>query len=509
MCAQNIGAAKQSNQNQQKQNQKNNAQGKKPRTAITPTREEDFPAWYQAVIKAADMAENAPVRGCMIMKPYGFAIWEHIQRILGDMIKEEGVDNVYFPLLIPLEFIAKEADHIDGFATECAVVTHHRLEKDANGKLAPAPSAKLTEPYVIRPTSETIIGESLSNWVQSYRDLPMKLNQWCNIMRWEMRPRMFLRTSEFLWQEGHNCFETAEDAAADTAKMLEIYATFLEDNLAIPVIRGEKTVDERFPGAIATLTVEAMMQDGKALQAGTSHNLGQTFSKSAEITFQGRDGEQHHAWTTSWGMSTRTIGGLIMTHSDDDGLIMPPKIAPHHVVVIPVTKTGNEDQVNEYARDIYTQIKAAGFRVKLDDRDERSSNKMWDAIKKGVPVRIEVGGNEAEAGQVTSTRRDIGRDSKQTLLAADFIGGLDDVLQDIHTQMYNKAKTMMDERIFDMDNLADVDAFFKAKKEGFVRIDVALMDDVKFEHLKKNYALTPRCIPFADNGEKVIVGKSY
>lgn len=485
------------------------AQQKKPRTAITPTRADDFPAWYQAVIKAADMAENAPVRGCMIMKPYGFAIWENIQRILGDAIKNEGVDNAYFPLLIPLSYIAKEADHIDGFATECAVVTHHRLEKNEMGQLGPAPSSELTEPFVIRPTSETIIGETLSNWIQSYRDLPMKLNQWCNVMRWEMRPRMFLRTSEFLWQEGHNCFETADEAQADTEKMLNVYADFLENILAIPVIRGEKTADERFPGAISTLTVEAMMQDGKALQSGTSHNLGQTFSKSAEIIFQGRDGVQHNAWTTSWGMSTRTIGGLIMVHSDDDGLIMPPRVAPYQVIIIPVVKGDNEDQVMSYCADIEQKIKAAGFSVKFDRRDDRSSNKMWDAIKKGVPLRVEVGGNEVEAGQLTSTRRDLGRESKATLSVDDFISSLQNTLDDIHKAMFDKAKAFMEERIFDMDNLSDVDAFFKAKREGFIRMDVSLMDDVKFEHIKKNYAVTPRCIPFADKGEKVIIGKSY
>lgn len=490
----------------QKQKQKQN---KKPKTAITPTREDDFPGWYQAVIKAGDLAENAPVRGCMIMKPYGFAIWENIQRILGDMIKDQGVDNAYFPLLIPLSYIAKEADHIDGFATECAVVTHHRLEKNAEGKLAPAPSSELTEPFVIRPTSETIIGETLSNWVQSYRDLPMKLNQWCNVMRWEMRPRMFLRTSEFLWQEGHNCFETAEDAAEDTAKMLEVYATFLEDILAIPVIRGEKTADERFPGAISTLTVEAMMQDGKALQSGTSHNLGQTFSKSALIKFQGRDSAEHFAWTTSWGMSTRTIGGLIMAHSDDDGLILPPRIAPHQVVIIPVVKGDNGEAVNAYAREIETKIKAAGFTVKIDTRDERSSNKMWDAIKKGVPVRVEVGGNEMAARQVTSVRRDIGRDSKATQSLEGFIHNLPVMLNDIHDNLFKCAKEFLDCHIFDVSTLDEVDAFFKEERTGFVRMDVALLEQPRFEEIKKAYAVTPRCIPFENKGDKVVVGKSY
>lgn len=480
---------------------------KKPRTAITPTREEDFPAWYQNVVKAADMAENSPVRGCMIIKPYGFAIWENIQRILGDMIKDEGVDNAYFPLLIPLSFIAKEADHIDGFATECAVVTHHRLEKDEMGKLQPA--SPLQEPLVVRPTSETIIGETLSNWVQSYRDLPMKLNQWCNVMRWEMRPRMFLRTSEFLWQEGHNCFETAEEGNQDARKMLDVYADFLENTLAIPVVKGEKTEDERFPGAIATYTVEAMMQDGKALQAGTSHDLGQTFSHSADIRFQGRDKKEHHAWTTSWGLSTRTIGGLIMTHADDDGLVMPPRIAPQQVVIIPMIKGDNEDSVMGACRELEGKLKASGFKVRVDARDERTPNKMWDAIKKGIPVRVEIGGREAESGEVTSVRRDLGRDSKATLSQDAFVDGLSDVLNDIHETIFNRAKDLMTQRIMDISSIDEMDKAFAADHTGFVRMDVELLSDEGFEAVKKKYALTPRCRPFADDGKKVLVGKSY
>jgi prolyl-tRNA synthetase len=271
------------------------------------------------VIKASDLAENSPTRGCMTIKPYGFALWDNIKNALDAEIKAVGVQNCYFPLLIPLSFLAKEADHIDGFATECAIVTHHRLEKNEDGKLVPAPSSELTEPLIVRPTSETIIGESVKNWIQSYRDLPMKLNQWCNVFRWEMRTRLFLRTAEFLWQEGHNVFETADEARADMEKMLECYADILENWMATPVIRGYKTEDERFPGAVDTMTVETMMQDGKALQSGTSHFLGQTFSKSADITFQSREGDVKHAWTTSWGFSTRVIGGLIMAHGDDDG----------------------------------------------------------------------------------------------------------------------------------------------------------------------------------------------
>ena len=295
---------------------------KNEKTAITPTRSEDFPQWYQEVIKACELAENSPVRGCMIIKPYGYAVWENMQRIFDGMIKDLGVQNAYFPLLIPLSFISREAEHVDGFAKECAVVTHHRLEKDPDGEgLRPAPAAQLEEPFVIRPTSETIIGDSMAKWIQSYRDLPLKLNQWCNVMRWEMRPRLFLRTSEFLWQEGHNAFETEEGAREDTLKMLDAYAEFAESYLAIPVIKGEKTADERFPGADMTTTIEAMMQDGKALQAGTSHYLGQNFSKSCGIKFQGREGSEEFAYTTSWGISTRLVGAMIMTHSSVSGLL--------------------------------------------------------------------------------------------------------------------------------------------------------------------------------------------
>ena len=482
---------------------------KKPQTAITPTRAEDFPQWYQAVIKAADMAENAPVRGCMVIKPYGFAVWENIQRILGDMIKDNDVQNAYFPLLIPLSFLSKEAEHIDGFAKECAVVTHHRLEKNDKGELVPA--APLTEPFVIRPTSETIIGDSMAQWVQSYRDLPLKLNQWCNVMRWEMRPRMFLRTSEFLWQEGHNCFETAKEAREDALKMLEVYADFIENTLAIPVIKGEKTADERFPGAIATYTIEAMMQDGKALQAGTSHDLGQTFAHSANIKFQGREGTEQFAWTTSWGMSTRTIGGMMMVHGDDDGMIMPPRIAPYQMVIIPVLKGEGDDTVMAAARDLQKQLKGMGIRVHLDARDERTPTKMWDAIKKGVPVRIELGAREVAEGKLTHVRRDLGRDSKKTEAVADFIGGAQKLLDAMQADMFARAKAFRDSHIFDIATMDEMKAFFAdANKVGFVRIDAdAIVDSPAFEAIKKEFSVTPRCLPYADNGKKVIVGRSY
>lgn len=481
---------------------------KKPQTAVTPTRAEDFPGWYQAVIKAADMAENAPVRGCMIIKPHGYAVWENIQTILGGMIKDVGVQNAYFPLLIPLSFLSKEAEHIEGFAKECAVVTHHRLEKNEKGELVPA--APLTEPFVIRPTSETIIGDAMAQWVQSYRDLPLKLNQWCNVMRWEMRPRLFLRTSEFLWQEGHNCFETAKESREDAYKMLEVYADFVESNLALPVIKGEKTEDERFPGAIATYTIEAMMQDGKALQSGTSHDLGQTFAHSAQIKFQSRDGAEAFAWTTSWGMSTRTIGGMIMVHGDDDGMVMPPRVASHQVVIIPVLKGEDDEAVTDAAENLAKRIKAAGIRVHVDTRDMRTPDKMWDAIKKGVPIRVELGAREVAAGTLTHVRRDLGRDSKKTESIDAFVTGLPALLDTMQSDMLARARKFMNERIFDVKTLDEMRAFFAdERKIGFVRIDTGAINDPQFEAIKKEFSVTPRCMPFADKGQKVLVGRSY
>ena len=480
------------------------------KSAITPTRGEDFPLWYQAAIKESDMAENAPVRGCMIIKPYGYAVWENIQRHLDARIKDNEVQNAYFPLLIPIEYLSKEAEHIDGFAKECAVVTHHRLEKDASGKLVPAPSSKLEEPYVIRPTSETIIGEALAGWVRSYRDLPYKLNQWCNVMRWEMRPRIFLRTSEFLWQEGHNCFENAEQSRADAFKMLNVYQEFIENCLAIPVFAGEKTADERFPGAIATYTIEAMMQDGKALQAGTSHDLGQTFSKSANIKYQGRDGKEHFAWTTSWGMSTRTIGGLIMVHGDDDGVIMPPMVAPYPVVIIPFIKDeSGAAAIIEHCQKLAAQIKSAGIRVHVDASEERSGNKIWTSIKKGVPLRVEIGEKEMAAGQVTHTRRDLGKDSKTTVSADQFIAELPKILGAIQKNLLERARAFRDAHVFDVKTPGEVAEFFAADKMGFLRADTAILDDPKFAEIRRQYSLSPRCLPFADEGRKVLIGRSY
>src|SRR5262245_45294264 len=308
----------------------------KPRTAITPTREENYAEWYQQVVRGADLAENSAVRGCMVIKPWGYALWENMQRSLDDMFKATGHQNAYFPLFIPLSFLQKEATHVEGFAKECAVVTHHRLEAGPDGKLIPSPAAELEEPLIVRPTSETIIGDAFARWVQSYRDLPLLINQWANVVRWEMRTRMFLRTAEFLWQEGHTAHATRGEANAETMRTLGEYATPGEEWMAMPVMKGEKTAGDRFPGADNTYCIEAMMQDRKALQAGTSHFLGQNFSKASEIQFQDDKGQMVHAWTTSWGVSTRLVGGMIMSHADDDGMVCPPRLAPEHVIIIPV-----------------------------------------------------------------------------------------------------------------------------------------------------------------------------
>jgi len=482
---------------------------KKPRTAIVPTREDNFPEWYQQVIKAAGLAENSPVRGCMIIKPYGYAVWENMQRIFDDVIKDMDVENAYFPLLIPLEFISREAEHIDGFAKECAVVTHHRLESDGEGGLRPA--GELEEPYVIRPTSETIIGDSMARWIQSYRDLPMKLNQWANVMRWEMRTRLFLRTSEFLWQEGHNAFESADEAREDSLKMIEAYRDFAENSLALPVIVGEKTEDERFPGANNTLTIEAMMQDGKALQAGTSHDLGQNFSKSCDIKFQDRSGDEQLAYTTSWGVSTRLIGAMIMMHGDDDGMIMPPKIAPIQVGILPIIKGDeNDDAVLDYARRLKQSLKDIGIRAKVDESEARTPDKMWGMVKKGIPLRVEIGAREMENNELTHVRRDLGRDSKTTCGFGAFISEAPELLNAIHGELLNRARGFRDDNIFDVNTLDDIEVHFKPKDaKGFARIDTGAIDDPKYVELKKRYSLTSRCMPLDDGGKKVLVGKAY
>jgi prolyl-tRNA synthetase len=381
-------------------------------TAITPRRDEDFPEWYQQVVRAADLAENSDVRGCMVIKPWGYGIWERIQRLLDDRIKATGHENAYFPLLIPLKNFEREAEHVEGFAKEMAVVTHHRLIADGKGGLIPDPEAKLEEPLVIRPTSETIIGDAMARWVQSWRDLPLKLNQWANVMRWEMRTRMFLRTSEFLWQEGHTAHETADEAKEHTLRMLEVYRACAEEDLALPVIAGEKPENERFPGAVETWSIEAMMQDGKALQAGTSHYLGTNFAQASGIRFQNREGGQQLAHTTSWGVSTRMIGGVIMVHGDDDGLTVPPAIAPWQVVIVPMLREDDGDAaLIEYCEVLRARLgvqSALGepLRVLLDAKPGKAAAKRWDWVRKGAPLIVEIGPRDMTEDKVSMLRRD-------------------------------------------------------------------------------------------------------
>ena len=478
------------------------------KTAITPTRAEDFPEWYQAVVRAADFAENSPVRGSMIIKPYGYALWENMTRIFDPWLKDYGIQNTAFPLLIPVSFLAKEAEHVEGFAKECAVVTHHRLEKDPNGGLRPAEAAKFEEPYVVRPTSETIIGDAMARWIQSYRDLPMKLNQWGSVMRWEMRTRLFLRTSEFFWHEGHCAFETAEEAEADTLYIMGLYKKFFEDYLALTGFHGPKTADERFPGAINTIGFESMMQDGKALQAATTHDLGQNFSKSIGIKFQGREGKEQFVHTTSWAYSTRIIGGMIMIHGDDDGMVMPPRIAPTQIIILPVIKDGGADII-AYCEKIAADLKKAGFAAKVDSRDMRTPDKMWEAVKKGIPIRVEVGQREMEAGQVTFVRRDIGKDSKKTCSVAEFLGGIQGVIDDMHHAMLDRHRTFTKNNTADGKGASDIRDFFAAGKIGFVRVPVEALKDPALEAVKEEFKLSTRCMPFEDEGRKVILAKSY
>ena len=382
------------------------------RHALTTKRADDFAAWYQEVIGAADMAEESGVRGCMVIKPWGYGIWERLQRLLDDRIKETGHDNAYFPLFIPLANFEREAEHVDGFAKEMAVVTHHRLIAGPDGGLIPDPEAKLEEPLVVRPTSETIIGDAMARWVQSWRDLPLKLNQWANVVRWEMRTRMFLRTAEFLWQEGHTAHETEAEAKEHTLRMLEVYRQCAEEDLALPVIAGEKPENERFPGAVETWSIEAMMQDGKALQAGTSHYLGTSFAQAAGIQYQDTEGTQQYCHTTSWGTSTRMVGGVVMTHGDDDGLRLPPKIAPQQVVILPMLREKPEDDsLIEYCEALRATLAGQSafgepLRVLLDTRPGKAAQKRWDYVRKGAPIIVEVGGRDMENGVVSMLRRD-------------------------------------------------------------------------------------------------------
>ncbi len=488
---------------------------KKAQTAIVPTRSENYPEWYQQVIRAADLAEISPVRGCMVIKPWGYSLWENMRHVLDKMFKDTGHRNAYFPLFIPLRFMEKEAAHVEGFAKECAVVTHHRLEADEKGGLKPA--GKLEEPLVVRPTSETIIGEMFAKWIQSYRDLPLLINQWANIVRWEMRTRIFLRTTEFLWQEGHTAHATADEALAETRQMLDIYADFAENYMAIPVVKGEKTEGERFPGAVSTYCIEAMMQDRKALQAGTSHFLGQNFSKAADIKFLDESGTEQYAWTTSWGVSTRLIGAMIMAHGDDDGLIVPPKLASSHIVILPVVHDDStRSQIMDYCEVLKRELASVSYhgnsvRVEIDRREGRGGKKVWEWIKKGVPIRLEIGKREVEENMVFAGRRDYPHRERQTLPKSEFIANVVDILDDIQRRMYEKAVEFREAHTVKIDSKDDFYDFFTPRNRknpeihgGFALCHWNGSTEIEAQ-VKQEMGVTIRCIPL--DGETKEEGK--
>ncbi len=480
-------------------------------TAISPTRAEDYPEWYQQVVKASDMAEKSPVRGCMVIKPWGYALWENIRDTLDEMFKETSVKNAYFPLFIPLNFLEKEAEHVEGFAKECAVVTHHRLEQGPDGGLVPA--GKLNEPLVVRPTSETIIGDSFARWISSYRDLPILINQWANVVRWEMRTRIFLRTSEFLWQEGHTAHATKEEAVKRTRMMLDIYEKFAEDFLAMPVIKGEKTPSERFPGAINTYCIEAMMQDRKALQAGTSHFLGQNFSRASGINFQSAEEKEEYAWTTSWGVSTRLIGGLIMSHGDDDGIILPPKIASSHIVIMPIIrKEADRQPVMAYSENLAKALKKKTYggrqiAVEIDDRDIGGA-RGWEWIKKGIPLRVEIGPRDMDKDSVFMARRDKPHKEKQSIGRERFITQISDILDEIQKNLFNRALDFKQKNTIIMDDTNDFYGFFtpadgeKPEIHGGFVLSHWCEDEACETKIKEELKVTIRCIPFEGEEEK-------
>ncbi len=453
---------------QQKKSGGGGGGGAAPRTdkqGIT-TREKDYAQWYLDVIARADLADYAPVKGCMIIKPYGYAIWEAIRDALDRMIKDTGHENAYFPLFIPLSFLEKEAKHVEGFAMECAVVTHSGLAKGDDGRLHP--KGELEEPLVVRPTSETIIGHAWKKWVGSWRDLPLLHNQWANVVRWEMRTRLFLRTLEFLWQEGHTAHATAGEANEEVRRMLDVYRVLAEEWMAMAVVPGEKTEGERFPGAVNTYSIEAMMQDRKALQSGTSHFLGQNFSKAFDVAFQSKEGRLEHVYTTSWGVSTRLVGGLIMSHSDDKGLVLPPRLAPWQVVIVPIGKSDEEAaKVRPVVANLASELKAQGVRFRVDDRDHLSpGNKFYEWEGKGVPLRVEVGPKDVDKGQVVQARRDTG--AKAFLPLAEFVRGVRGTLDEIQAGLLAASRKRMAEKTFDKSDYAGLREAIDAEA-GWVR----------------------------------------
>ena len=465
-------------------------------------RSDDYSRWYQDVIQAAELAENSPVRGCMVIRPNGYAIWENIQRTLDDKFKELGHVNAYFPLLIPKSFLAKEAEHVEGFAKECAIVTHHRLKQvtiDGKTTVIPDPDSKLEEEYIIRPTSETVIWDQYRKWIQSYRDLPLLINQWANVMRWEMRTRLFLRTTEFLWQEGHTAHATAEEAQDETLRMLEIYRRFAEDYMAVPVITGLKSEREKFAGAVSTYSIEALMGDRKALQAGTSHNLGQNFAKAFDVTFLNAEGEREHVWATSWGVSTRLIGAIVMAHGDDDGLILPPRLAPIQMVVVPIYRSDEEQETTvSAARALVEQLIRAGVRVHLDDRDQlRPGWKYAEWELKGVPIRVELGPRDVANASARLAFR-VDREKRDVPLA-ELPALAQELLDETHRKLFDRALKFREENTFRVDSweefqerLDEPGGFLYAHWDGTSETEEAIQNATR---------ATIRCIPLDDDLE--------
>ena len=478
--------------------------------ALTVTRAQNFASWYQEVISEADLAEESGVRGCMVIRPWGYGIWERIQKLMDAQIKLAGVENCYFPLFIPLSFFEKEADHVEGFAKECAVVTHYRLKADPNnkGKLMVDPDAKLEEELIVRPTSEAIIWNAYKDWIQSYRDLPLLINQWANVVRWEMRTRLFLRTAEFLWQEGHTAHATAEEAIGEAEKMLHVYGDFVENYMALPVIKGIKTPNERFAGALETYCIEALMQDGKALQAGTSHFLGQNFAKAFDVKFLTKENKQEFVWATSWGVSTRLIGALVMAHSDDQGLVMPPRIAPLQVVIVPIYK-GPEQKalVDEKVNAIVAGLKANGISVKYDDSENtRPGWKVAAYVIKGVPVRIAIGQKDIENGVVEVARRDT--KEKQSIPAENIIDHVKFLMTDIQQNLYNRALEYRDSHITEVNSWEEFKQVL-SEKGGFISAHWDGTPETE-DKIKEEAKATIRCIPLnnqAEEGVCVFSGK--
>lgn len=471
-----------------------------------PSRSEDYSLWYNELVKKAGLAENSPVRGCMVIKPYGFAIWEKMQQTLDQMFKDTGHENAYFPLLIPKSFLSREADHVEGFAKECAVVTHYRLKTDEEGSgVVVDPEAQLEEELIVRPTSETVIWDAYKNWIQSYRDLPLLINQWANVMRWEMRTRLFLRTAEFLWQEGHTAHATKDEAIAETNQMLDVYATFVEEFMAVPVIKGVKTESERFAGAVDTYCIEAMMQDGKALQAGTSHFLGQNFAKAFNVTFANKEGKEELVWGTSWGVSTRLMGALIMAHSDDDGLVLPPKLAPIQVVVVPVYfKQEQLDQISEVVTPIIKSLRERGVSVKFDTRDTHKPGwKFAEYELKGVPVRLAIGPKDLEKGTVEVARRDTKEKSFQSIEGIDSY--VADLLEEIQQNIYSKAADFRTSHTKQANSWEEFKAFIES---GFVYAHWDGTAETE-DRIKEETKATIRCIPLhlaQENGKCILTG---